>query len=368
MTLSEHLLSALNNPQSMWQHALRQLTPDSRRIFLTLPSLPNLTEVSDVQAAFSAQAVDQSGSFLDALNALEGSFVTITGDGGHSRYLDFRNPSIGDFAQSHLESNLDWLDVVLSKPIFYEQISVIVNLSRSRSGVERTFPGIDGWVQRNGARLLQQCLELLDARRPRTLLSTPMASTVRLGQSIALAHRLRMANSVDVLTRIASFVETDLAKLSEVKVGAYITALQVEGTRNMLATALGSDLLSRLRVDLLESGRDWRFSALARIDRDLGLVDVGEGWRDEAIDYCRGLARQHEDADDVDDLSQAIDEIQTMERALNIDLSHLVEPLQAALDEFYPDEEPDPEPRRGGPREVRDDWPRIDDLFDTLSQ
>jgi hypothetical protein len=85
-----------------------------------------------LQIVYTSQAASRSEPFMDSLRSIEGSFVTI----GKSRWfpsVDFRNPSLHDFANRYVDDNSDELDALLSVPVFFEQIISAFNLSMAQT-------------------------------------------------------------------------------------------------------------------------------------------------------------------------------------------------------------------------------------------
>src|ERR1700722_20746442 len=124
MSLADELLAALNDPTYMWSHALKESSPDSQRLFLAMALLPQPVSADDLQIAHSAESASRVEPFIDSLRTLEDSFIKIEAAGYMSsrRWVNFRNPSLQDFAYQYLDEYSDWLDTLLSSPVYYEQI------------------------------------------------------------------------------------------------------------------------------------------------------------------------------------------------------------------------------------------------------
>lgn len=78
MALADDILAVLDNPTHMWSHALRELSQESQRLFLTLSLLPQPILIDDLQIAYSAQSFNRTEPFLDSLRALDDSFISIS--------------------------------------------------------------------------------------------------------------------------------------------------------------------------------------------------------------------------------------------------------------------------------------------------
>jgi len=181
MSLAEEILKVLDDPTYMWSHALREASQDSQRLFLTLPLLPQPISTDDLQVAYSAQKVNQTEAFLDSLRALEDSFISIDASAQSRRWVKFRNPSLQDFSHEYLNKYTDWLDRLLSKPVYYEQIINVYNLAMSRLPGSRTvstgpphrhsyhegelrFTGIRSWVSNQHHDLISKAIDLALSR------------------------------------------------------------------------------------------------------------------------------------------------------------------------------------------------------------
>jgi len=134
MALADDILAVLDNPTHMWSHALRELSQESQRLFLTLSLLPQPILIDDLQIAYSAQSFNRTEPFLDSLRALDDSFISISAGTRDRRWVDFRNPSLLDFCEEYLNQYSDWLDSLLSQPIYYEQIAGVYELAMARRG------------------------------------------------------------------------------------------------------------------------------------------------------------------------------------------------------------------------------------------
>src|ERR1700733_12583349 len=102
MALADDLLAVLNDPTHMWSHALKELSSDAQRLFLTLTLLPKPVSSDVLQVSFTSQTSSRSASFLDSLRSLEDSFISIDKRYADRRSVAFRNPSLQDFANAHL--------------------------------------------------------------------------------------------------------------------------------------------------------------------------------------------------------------------------------------------------------------------------
>ena len=142
MSLADEILAVLDNPTRMWSHALRELSQEGQRLFLTLPLLPQPILIDDLQVAYTTQHFNKTEPFLDSLRALDDSFVSISAGTRNQRWVDFWNPSLQDFSHEYLNQYTDWLDSLLSSPVYYEQIASVYELAMAigkKSGLVTTY-------------------------------------------------------------------------------------------------------------------------------------------------------------------------------------------------------------------------------------
>ena len=126
----ESFLSNLDNPTRLWEHAfLYQISSSSRNLLIVLASLPNDIQISNLKVAFASfHKLDgqinnnslSSQDFRESLKELEGNFIKIerkTSD----LFISFHNPSIRDFINIYLKTNLQNLELLVTSVRYFEQ-------------------------------------------------------------------------------------------------------------------------------------------------------------------------------------------------------------------------------------------------------
>lgn len=278
MALADELLAVLDDPTHMWTHALRELSSDARRLFLTLTLLPKPVSSDVLQIAYSSQTPNQSESFLDSLRSLEDSFVSIEKIYANVRSVSFRNPSLEDFANAYLNDNLDWLDVILSNPKFYEQVANIFRLAMAHeqrlakvgntSRVDRIarHPDVKRWVDQQAASLIGTAAKLLDSKRAELY----YLERSRLGQLLEIMDTYGLASDVDTLEKLRHAATVAACPDNENAADAILDLLNIQSYREMLDEVLQGDTAVMAREYILDKD-SWKFRILADLDGMLNL-------------------------------------------------------------------------------------------------
>ncbi|HEV7395766.1 MAG TPA: ATP-binding protein [Pyrinomonadaceae bacterium] len=123
-------LSNLDNPDELWRHPFdEQLSQTAREILIVLTTLPSKVFLEDLTKAFTsyrraltAEAeVDLARVFRKAMKEIEGSFV-ITSSSGDRLVIEFQNPSVRDFLQGYLVSHFEQVKLLLRSAFSYDQV------------------------------------------------------------------------------------------------------------------------------------------------------------------------------------------------------------------------------------------------------
>lgn len=116
-TFVERAINTLEDPSSLWSHAFhKQLDAKSRRLLITISSLPEATAAHEAYRASGDLEADE-----DALRILDDAFVRSELVDGVV-YVSLINPSIEDFLKSWLAANWQQLVQAISGSIFFEQL------------------------------------------------------------------------------------------------------------------------------------------------------------------------------------------------------------------------------------------------------
>lgn len=135
----------LDNPHNLWRHAFEnQLTNASRNLLIVMASMPEIVFIEDLNAAFKSFHFSQARKhnystntkdFMKSMKALEGNFVKIE----HSQQktiVQFHNASIRDFLEGYITSNLDIVEELLDRVIYFEQIKFLWSLLIKKGDIE----------------------------------------------------------------------------------------------------------------------------------------------------------------------------------------------------------------------------------------
>jgi hypothetical protein len=356
MSLADDLLAVLEDPTHMWSHALRESSRDSQRLFLTLPLLPQPIAVDDLQVAHSGQVTTPAESFLDSLRALEDSFLQIGVEFQGARWVDFRNPSLQDFSHQYLSEYSDWLDTLLSAPVYYEQIVNAYKLgmardldqtilTRGESGPptrtvregERKFDGIHRWLTRRHAQLIPKALDLASTGSQIHLHymyeSQDACSKLKELLQILLAYGIPPGDSVR--QALSKVIQQALKPATKDSASIMFDLLRASQTADIIAVHAPSDAMKILRHNLLDKDK-WKFAMLARIDELLGVGpdDSMTAWGRDYIAHAEGLEYQLSGNEDPDDYDEAIEELRDVSSFLGIDLYDQIDILETKRDEL----------------------------------
>jgi hypothetical protein len=352
MNLRDELLAVLDDPSHMWSHALRQLSRDSQRLFLALTLLPKPVSVEALRTAHTAQGVTIDESFLDSLRLLDDSFVSIDGPPGR-QVVNFRNPSLQDFANAYIDKNPEWLDLLLRGPRFREQIVNVFGLAMARledsakgnskwahikkqknlkEGNPR-YPGVKNWVDQRAGQLIELIVELIDA---------PIATRFSYGgMTVKVGELLEIMAAYGMPAGAASSETLKNAVSATLNPNEYSTDMVVEFFRNeiyrgFLGAIMESDAGSIARDNLIGKSEDWRFPALRKLDVILGVStwDSLDAWARDYIAYGHQMAADLSDSDDDDALRRAIDELQGIDYTDDEEFSEDIARLEARRNEL----------------------------------
>lgn len=338
MRLADEIIAVLDDPKRMWSHALRQLSPDARRLFLTLTVLPKPVSADVLQIAYTAQGTDRSESFLDSLRSIEDSFVNIKKPWGSVRSVEFRNPSLQDFALGYIDENLDWLDSILGSPVFYEQITTIFTLAmasseviynvknRSKKPGKPKYVGIKKWVERRGVNLVLTAIDLLDSEDGELY---SYAGTSRLSQLVEIMDSYGTPDVASTSDKVKKVVAQAVNPRSKHSADITVSLLRKASRRLIMDRLAGGNAAAITRENVLDKN-DWKYRILSELDviLDLDRDDSWESWGTSYLEYARQLTEDLSNSNDDEDLRDAINELNSVTDMLEIDMSEEVTKLQ----------------------------------------
>ncbi|MER8028366.1 hypothetical protein ABTZ78_05245 [Streptomyces bauhiniae] len=166
--------ATLDHPERIWRAAFdKHLLEEHRLLTLVLCTLPRKADLDDLREAYvslcSRAGISNAGrSFRDALEVLEGTFITIGRNEEGKPAVSHANPSVTEFCLARIESDGELLRNIIESAVFFEQLSTM-------------FKHGDGAGFFSGGRLGQRSrLSLLSAiNAERDLLLTAMKRTFK---------------------------------------------------------------------------------------------------------------------------------------------------------------------------------------------
>ena len=269
----------------MWSHALKELSSDGQRLFLTLTLLPNPVSSDVLQIAYTSQKITRSESFLDSLRSLEDSFINIVKISSYLRGVGFRNPSFEDFAKIHLDGNTDWLDILLSSPRYYEQVQLVFDLAMAQSEVRidpKTrlrkdtpvkYPGIAAWAQYRSSELIEIAINLLGGERAE-IFGNPRRT--RLGRLLEVVFTYGMPTDEVVVDKLRVAVKASLNPPTQTIAEATLELLLKPRYRALIDKLVQDKSAALMRANILDKD-GWKFTILSKLDKILEL-DMEQTW------------------------------------------------------------------------------------------
>jgi hypothetical protein len=365
VALADELLAALNDPTYMWSHALKESSPDSQRLFLAMALLPQPVSADDLQIVHSAESASRVEPFIDSLRTLEDSFIKIEAAGYMSsrRWINFRNPSLQDFAYQYLDEYSDWLDTLLSSPVYYEQIAGVYNLAMAHSPGSWTekkrgsisvktdyregpikFQNIRQWVVIRHKRLMIRAFELaisdaeLNAYHYVRYYDKPDVCN-KLKELLEILKTFGMPASEELKAGLSNLVTRALEPTNEASAKVMIGLLRVNDTAEVIRAHSSPDAMKVLRRNILDKDT-WKFALLSQIDSFLRVdyEDSMADWGEDYVSYAEEMISNMPDESDYGDYTRTIGELQDISSYLGIDLQDSISALEAARAEI-PDED-----------------------------
>ncbi|MFJ5047009.1 hypothetical protein [Streptomyces sp. NPDC088719] len=123
--------ATLNHPERIWRAAFdKHLLEEHRLLTLILCTLPRKAALDDLREAYvslcSHSGISNAGrAFRDALEVLEGTFITIGRNEEGKPSVSHANPSVTEFCLARIESDSELLRKIIESAVFFEQLSTI---------------------------------------------------------------------------------------------------------------------------------------------------------------------------------------------------------------------------------------------------
>ena len=328
--------------------------------------LPPPISVDDLQIAHSAEDASPAESVVDSLRTLEDSFIRIESGFIGARWVDFRNPSLQDFAYGYINEYSDWLDTLLSSPVYYEQIVGVYNLAMVRSPGSWTvqkrgkvsvrtdyregpikFQAINRWVAARHNRLISRVAELaasdgdLHTYNYRHYYDKPDVGS-KLKEVLQILRTFGVLSIQELDAALSTLITRALEPSSEASAEVVLDLLRQRNTAEIIEEHTDAEPMQVLRENIIDKDT-WKFSILSRIDEFLHMENEGSmtDLGDEYISYAEQLAYNMPDDSDYEDYSEAINELGSLSSFLGVDLHNSIAALESACSEI-----PSPEDER----------------------
>ncbi|HUU95116.1 MAG TPA: restriction endonuclease [Phycisphaerae bacterium] len=348
-------LQHLDNPTRVWCHAFdTQIASDARRLLLILATMPENTDITDLERAWRAAAGEgvSTGAgeahlqFTSAIRQLDGSFVQtrrLARDTG----VAFHNASVRDFVLQRIGADGTLPRELLVKAIYFEQIVTLVQL------------GHDGKPQQNATGLIPDD-ELLRTAVDRTIRSSqPQLVRVYSRHGELVSYRHPSASIGERLSRAARWVSAlagnellkqlvDLAlRLEEegalpgndpVAVAGFcdilMEAADVEDEKRTRVVGLMAGYIDRA-LDESGSASDWTVwgKFVDRHKSELRSLDWSE-LQDRVLTFCDSEADYVvERADSSGEIISERDDLETMADVWGLDIDEILQRMEDAAEE-----------------------------------
>ncbi|MCM1966221.1 restriction endonuclease [Streptomyces sp. G1] len=120
--------ATLDNPERMWRIAFEKHLPLEQRLLVmvvsTLPLQVTIENLQDAHAALCRRmGVGSTGaSFRDALEVLEGTFISIDRESDGVVMIRHANPSVTEFATHRIAEDREILQALIDSSVFFDQL------------------------------------------------------------------------------------------------------------------------------------------------------------------------------------------------------------------------------------------------------
>lgn len=124
---ARHILTALDDPSSLWDHAVRrQLSDSDRGVLFSLATLPPSVEYSDLEHCWrsyvSAMVLKPTAAlFRDSLHTLDGTMIK-TSSFKNQVFVRFHNPSVRDYVTRLLLCDANLVQIAAESVVSFDQV------------------------------------------------------------------------------------------------------------------------------------------------------------------------------------------------------------------------------------------------------
>ncbi|MGW5434803.1 nSTAND3 domain-containing NTPase [Streptomyces sp. NPDC004059] len=136
----ERFKDTLDHPERIWKVAFeKHLTMEQQLLVMVLCTLPRATFLENLQDAHTSLCealgvVTTETSFREALDVLEGTFITIYKDvDNRHTFARHLNPSVTEFTLARIAADRRIVAAVVTSAIFFEQLSELFSYGRGGS-------------------------------------------------------------------------------------------------------------------------------------------------------------------------------------------------------------------------------------------
>ncbi|MFG2119708.1 ATP-binding protein [Streptomyces sp. NPDC048710] len=136
--------ATLDNPEKIWRIAFeKHLTTEQKLLVLVVCTLPLRVHIEVLQEAHAALCkelgiVSTGSSYREALDVLEGTFISISKDDNGGTNIRHVNPSVTEFALARIAADQTLLASIVNSAVFFEQL---IELFRYGAGGSHLHPG-----------------------------------------------------------------------------------------------------------------------------------------------------------------------------------------------------------------------------------
>jgi hypothetical protein len=252
---SLHVRNMLDSPEEIWKHAFeRQISESSRSLLLVLAAdsySSRLTELEVEWESFHRHRAQEYNfsraptDFRQALNELEGTFVTISGQD-----IKFANPSVRDFLGNLYRFHTSYAADLIAAAFRFDQIEFLFRLA-----TQRPSPELDEAVRRLRSRLSQVIRPLLYVPYMRWS-SDSEGKTVgvfidthpegRLSALVAWAEETQSVELLDIASEVATCLCDAWPGRSYIDINATINVIEKIDEYTWCQARGGADIIRKL--------------------------------------------------------------------------------------------------------------------------
>ncbi|MGW2766113.1 nSTAND3 domain-containing NTPase [Streptomyces sp. NPDC001275] len=367
----------LDHPETIWKVAFeKHLTLEQQLLLNTLCTFPRDAHIERLQEAHAALCDDLSvvsteSSFREALDVLEGTFISIHKDAERNTVIRHLNPSVTEFSLTRIAADRRITDAVVRSAPFFDQLSELFSYGRGGSLFRRGNTSLMATLTRNKDNFQQAMTRTLDSRSLNQIEVQlgDTSTTFMIDSPDSLERRVRFCLEVDLkwgidsalLQEAVNFLimrwRTDVGDKAAAE--QTLQALTQHPIEEALLNAAHDALHAALESNLKDTN-DWYYYTAHLSEYD-GIQ----------LDSLPDLASQFEDFMDrhllEGDTPYNLDEMKSLADTFGLD--GLSERIEEVLHENYePDDEYEPNGSRLHEDEDRGSDEYIADLFDRLGE